>query len=551
MTLKARDKATVTATWYKTAIIYELHVKAFQDGTGDGIGDFAGLISRLDYLVELGIDCIWLLPFYPSPGRDDGYDIMDYCDINPDYGTLEVFRRFLSEAHARGIRVIADLVLNHTSDRHPWFIEAQNDYSSTYHDYYVWSDTPDRYADAPIIFSDYESSNWTYSHLAGKYYWHRFYHHQPDLNYDNPRVREEMKNVFRFWLDMGLDGFRVDAVPYLFEREGTSCENLPETHRFIKELRALIDTHYPEAILLAEANQWPEDLVAYFGEEDEFHMAFNFPLMPRLFMSLKLEHHGPVVEIMKRLPAIPPSCQWAMFLRNHDEMTLEMVTDEERDYMFSAYAEDRQMRLNKGIRRRLAPLLENDRRKIELLYAILLTLPGTPVIYYGDEIGMGDNIYLGDRNGVRTPMHWDDGKNAGFSRAKPSRLYAPVITDPLYNYQSVNVEEDRNNPSSLFRWLKGIIALRRGHPVFGNGRLEFIFPENRKVLVFIIADETASMLCVFNLSGSAQPVELDLSSWAGSRPHEILGTTDFPVIGKLPYLLTPNPYGYYIFQLKK
>ena len=537
------------APWYKTAVIYELHVKAFQDATGDGIGDFNGLISRLDHLVELGIDCVWLLPFYPSPGRDDGYDIMDYYDINPDYGTLEDFRRFLAEAHARGIRVTTDLVLNHTSDRHPWFLASLQGPSSPYYDYYVWSDNPDRYGDAPVIFSDSESSNWTYSPQTGTYYWHRFYHHQPDLNYDNPLVREEMKKVIRFWLDMGLDGFRVDAVPYLFEREGTACENLPETHGNIREIRSLIDAQYPGRILLAEANQWPEDLVDYFGDGDEFHMAFNFPLMPRLFMALKQEHHGPIVDIMKRLPPIPASCQWAMFLRNHDEMTLEMVTDEERDYMFNAYAEDPQMRLNKGIRRRLAPLLDNDRRKIELLYAILLTLPGTPVIYYGDEIGMGDNIYLGDRNGVRTPMHWNDGKNAGFSSTKPSRLYAPAITDPVYNYQSVNVDEDRNNPSSLYNWLRNFIALRRAHPVFGNGTLEFIYPENKRVLVFITAADETEMLCVFNLSASAQPVELDLASRAGLRPFEILGKTDFPEIGELPYLLTPNPYGYYIFEL--
>ncbi|TFH39719.1 MAG: maltose alpha-D-glucosyltransferase [Chrysiogenales bacterium] len=535
--------------WYKTAIVYELYVRGFQDGTGNGTGDFPGLISRLDYLSELGATCVWLLPIYPTPGRDDGYDIMDYYEINPQYGTLDDFRRFLHEAHARGIRVITDLVLNHTSDRHPWFIDALKGPSSPYFDYYVWSDTPDRYGEIPVIFSDFETSNWTYSPQTERYYWHRFFHHQPDLNYDNPDVREEMKEVIRFWLDMGLDGFRVDAVPYLFEKENTACENLPETHRYIKEIRRFVEENYPDVVLLAEANQWPEDLVAYFGEGDEFHMAFNFPLMPRLFMSLKQEHHGPIIDIMKRLPAIPESCQWAMFLRNHDEMTLEMATDEERDYMFNSYASDRQMRLNRGIRRRLAPLLDNDRRKIELLYTILLTLPGTPVIYYGDEIGMGDNIYLGDRNGVRTPMQWNDNKNAGFSIAKPSMLYAPVISDPVYNYQSVNVEEDRNNPSSLFNWLRNLIALRHKHPVFGNGEITFIYPENKKILLFITEYGEETMLCAFNLSSSAQPVEAALSAWKGRTPCEILGDTPFPEIGELPYLLTHGPYGYYIFQL--
>ncbi|MBN1534089.1 MAG: maltose alpha-D-glucosyltransferase [Spirochaetes bacterium] len=543
-------KAACTSdAWYKTAVIYELYVRGFQDSNRDGRGDFRGLISRLDYLVSLGINCIWLMPIYPTPGKDDGYDIMDYYGVNSEYGTLEDFRSLIHEAHSRGLRIIGELVLNHTSDQHRWFQEAKKGPDSPYFDYYVWSDNPEKYSAATIIFSDLETSNWSYCKENGYYYWHRFFHHQPDLNYDNPQVRQEMIRVVRFWMDLGLDGFRVDAVPYLYEREGTNCENLPETHAFIKEIRAVLDSDYPGAILLAEANQWPEDLVKYFGDGDEFHMAFNFPLMPRLFMSLQLEHHGPIIDIMKRLPTIPESCQWAMFLRNHDEMTLEMVTDEERDYMFNAYAEDRQMRLNRGIRRRLAPLLGNDRRKIELLHAILLTLPGTPVLYYGDEIGMGDNIYLGDRNGVRTPMHWNDNKNAGFSEAQPSRLYAPVITDPVYNFHSVNVEEDRNNRNSLFSWLRNLICIRRNFPIFGAGTIEFLYPDNKRVLVYLIRHEEMRMLCVFNLSPSAQPVEIDLSFLGNCIPIEIVGGTIFPAIGELPYLLTPNGYGYYIFHL--
>lgn len=537
--------------WYKTAVIYELYVKGFQDSDDNGIGDFQGIISRLDYLVSLGINCIWLLPIYPTPGKDDGYDIKDYYNINPDYGTLEDFKEFLQEAHKRNIKIITDFVLNHTSDQHPWFIEAKKGPSSPYYNYYVWSDTPDKYKGVRIIFTDSETSNWSYCRDTDKYYWHRFFSHQPDLNYDNPDVREEIKKVISFWLDMGLDGFRVDAVPYLFEREGTSCENLPETHQYIKDLRGFIDGKYPGTLLIAEANQWPDDLAAYFADGDEFHMAFNFPLMPRIFMALEQEHHGPIVDIMNRLPKIPELCQWAMFLRNHDELSLEMVTDAERDYMFNAYAEDKRMRLNKGIRRRLAPLLDNDRKKIELLYAILLTLPGTPVIYYGDEIGMGDNIFLGDRNGVRTPMHWNDNKNAGFSRANPSHLYAPVITDPVYNYQSINVEEDLNNPNSLFNWLKNFILLRKIYPVFGKGYMEFLYPDNKKALVYLLEYSGEKMLCVFNLSGSAQPVELYLNFLNGYEPFDIIGNTSFPHIGELPYFLTPNSYGYYIFKLRK
>jgi len=543
---KASHKSHV---WYKTAVIYELYVRGFQDSNKDGKGDFRGLISRLDYLVDLGIDCIWLMPIYPSPGRDDGYDIMDYYEVTREYGTLEDFRNLLYEAHNRGLKLIGELVLNHTSDQHQWFQEAKKGPDSPYFDYYDWSDNPDKYKEARVIFSDHETSNWTYCKENGLYYWHRFFHHQPDLNYDNPKVREEMVRVIRFWLDMGLDGFRVDAAPYLYERDGTNCENLPETHQFIKKIRKILNQDYPGAVLLAEANQWPEDLVQYFGNGDEFHMAFNFPLMPRLFMSLKQEHHGPIVDIMIRLPAIPESCQWVMFLRNHDEMTLEMVTDEERDYMFHAYAEEKQMRINKGIRRRLAPLLGNDRKKMELLYAILLTLPGTPVLYYGDEIGMGDNIYLGDRNGVRTPMHWNDNKNAGFSETQPSRLYAPVITDPVYNYNSINVEEDKNNKNSLFNWLKNFIHIRKTFPIFGTGSIEFLYPDNKKILVYLIKHDAMKMLCVFNLAPSAQPVEIDLKFLKDLTPIDILGGTIFPAIGELPYLLTPNGYGYYIFHL--
>ncbi|OHD71422.1 MAG: maltose alpha-D-glucosyltransferase [Spirochaetes bacterium RBG_16_49_21] len=543
------EKSKQETPWYKNAVIYELYVRGFQDGNKDGRGDFWGLISRLDYLVDLGVDCIWLMPIYPSPGKDDGYDITDYYGVSPEYGTIEDFRSLLYQAHGRGLKVIGELVLNHTSDQHRWFREAKKGPGSAYFDFYVWSDTPEKYKDARIIFSDLETSNWTYCKENGLYYWHRFFYHQPDLNYENPKVREEMIRVIRYWLDMGLDGFRVDAVPYLYEGEGTSCENLPETHAFIKEIRSIIDREYPGALLLAEANQWPEDLVRYFGEGDEFHMAFNFPLMPRLFMALRQEHHGPIVDIMKRLPKIPESCQWAMFLRNHDEMTLELVTDEERDYMFHVYAEDKQMRLNKGIRRRLAPLLGNDRKKIELLNAILFTLPGTPVIYYGDEIGMGDNIFLGDRNGVRTPMHWNDNKNAGFSEAQPSRLYAPVITDPVYNFNSINVEEDKNNKSSLLNWLKHFLFIRKTFPAFGRGSLNFIYPDNKKILVYLIEHEDVKLLCVFNLSASSQPVEINLQSLRGYTPIEIIGATIFPAIGELPYLLTPNGYGYYIFNL--
>jgi maltose alpha-D-glucosyltransferase/alpha-amylase len=540
--------------WYKTAVIYELYIKAFQDSSHDGRGDFAGLTSRLDYLKELGIDCIWMLPTYPSPGRDDGYDVMDYNSINPEYGSLRDFIVFLDEAHKRGIKVLIELVLNHTSDRHPWFVEAKKGPQSKFHDYYVWSDTSDKYSKARVIFTDSEQSNWTWCAECQKYYWHRFYYHQPDLNFDNPAVREEMKKIISFWLDLGVDGFRADAVPYLFEREGTNCENLAETHDYLKELRKMIDDNYKDRVLLAEANQWPEDLLPYFGSGDEFHMAFNFPLMPRMFMALKQEHHGPIVDIINRMPKIPDSCQWVIFLRNHDELTLEMCTDEERDYMYSQYAYDSQMKLNIGIRRRLAPLVENDRRKIELLYALLFTLPGSPVIYYGDEIGMGDNIYLGDRNGVRTPMQWDENKNSGFSDCKPSMLYAPVITDPGYNYNAVNVSAQLANPNSLLNFVKKMISVRKVYNnslIFGCGEIIFLYPENKKILVFIRKYKDDMILCSFNLADTPQPVAIDLKEYEGYEPLEIFGNTKFPPIGALPYLLTHSPYGCYLFYLKK
>jgi len=537
--------------WYKDAIIYELYIKGFKDSTSNGRGDFRGLISKLDYLKDLGIDCIWLLPIYPTPAKDDGYDIMDYYNINSDFGTINDFVKLIEESHARGLKVISELVLNHTSDLHPWFQSAKKDKSSPYFDYYVWSDTPDKYKETRIIFTDSETSNWTYCKENGLYYWHRFFYHQPDLNYDNPKVQEEMIRIVDFWLNLGLDGFRVDAVPYLFEEEGTNCENLPKTHEFVKRLRKEIDAKYTDKILLAEANQWPEDLIPYFGDGDEFHMAYNFPLMPRIFMSVKQEHHGPIVDIMQRLPKIPENCQWAIFLRNHDELSLEMVTDEERDYMYNEYAKDRQMRINKGIRRRLAPLMENDRRKIELMYCLLFTLPGTPIIYYGDEIGMGDNIYLGDRNGVRTPMQWSENKNADFSNGNPSQLYAPVSLDPEYNYNSINVDSQVNNPNSLLNFVKSIIKVRKKCNIFGIGKIDFVYPDNKKILVFIREYNDQKILCVFNLSKKSQPVELHISHLNGYIPIELFGDTVFPKIGELPYFLTLSPYGYYLFLLKK
>lgn len=535
--------------WFKDAVFYELYIRAFQDSNKDGKGDIQGLISRLDYIQELGVDCIWLLPMYPSPGRDDGYDIMDYYNINPEYGTLDDFKEFLEESHKRGIRVIADLVINHTSDQHPWFIEACKGKDNPYHDYYVWTDDPNLYKDVRIIFIDSETSNWSWHNECKRYYWHRFFHHQPDLNFNNPKVQEEMINVVKFWLDMGLDGFRADVVPYLFVREGTNCENLPETHEYLKRLRKFVDDNYEGKILLAEANQWPEDLRPYFGNGDEFHMAFNFPLMPRMFMALKLEHHGPIIDIVKQTPDIPDNCQWCIFLRNHDELTLEMVTDEERDYMYNAYAKDPQMKLNLGIRRRLMPLLDRDFRKTELMNALLLTLPGAPIIYYGDELGMGDNIYLGDRAGVRTPMQWNEDRNSGFSRCKPSQLYAPVITDPDYNYNAVNVEAQQNLPSSLFNWMKSMISLRKKYTTISRGKLNFLYPENKKILVFYLENNEDYMLCVFNMASTPQPVEINLKQFNGYTPVEIIGETNFPEIGELPYFLTLDRYAYYIFWL--
>ncbi len=536
--------------WYKDAVFYELHVRAFMDSNGDGIGDFPGLTERLDYIRDLGVDCLWLLPMYPSPLRDDGYDISDYRGIHPDYGTLDDFQRLLDAAHACGLRVIADLVLNHTSDQHPWFQEARRSPDSPYRDYYVWSDTDQRYREARIIFLDSEVSNWTWDPVARQYYWHRFYHHQPDLNFDNPAVRNAMLEVMRYWLDRGLDGFRLDAVPYLFEREGTNCENLPETHAYLRELRAEIDAHYRGRILFAEANQWPADVRPYFGDGDECHMAFNFPLMPRLFMALRGEERRPIIDIVRQTPDIPASCQWGTFLRNHDELTLEMVSDEERDYMYHEYATDARMRLNLGIRRRLAPLMENGRRQVELLHSLLLSLPGSPVLYYGDEIGMGDNIFLGDRNGVRTPMQWTPDRNAGFSHCDPERLYLPVNVNPLYHYQSLNVETQLRTQTSLLNWVKRLIRVRRKYPVFGRGAIEFVLPENDKILAYVRANGDATILCVNNLSRFAQAAELNMRRFAGRVPIELYGETRFPMIGDLPYLLTLAPHGFYWFRLE-
>jgi maltose alpha-D-glucosyltransferase / alpha-amylase len=537
--------------WYKQAVFYELPIRAFFDSNNDGIGDFNGVIQKLDYLKELGIDCIWLLPFFPSPLRDDGYDIADYYKVNPDYGTVEDFRAFLEAAHARGLRVIVDLVMNHTSDQHPWFQAARADRSSPYRDYYVWSDTDEKYKDARIIFIDTEKSNWTYDEVAGQYFWHRFFSHQPDLNYDNPAVEEEMFRIMDFWLDMGLDGFRCDAIPYLYEREGTNCENLPETHAFLKRLRKRIDDKYPGKILLAEANQWPVDVLPYFGDGDEFHMAFNFPVMPRLYMGLRREDPTPIINIIEQLPAIPENAQWCTFLRNHDELTLEMVTEEERAYMYSEYAKEPRMRLNLGIRRRLAPLLENDRRRIEILNAILFSLPGSPIIYYGDEIGMGDNIYLFDRNGVRTPMQWNIDRSAGFSKANPARLYAPVINDTVFGYMGVNVEAQQQAPASLLNWMKRLIQAQKSYPVFGLGGIQFCTPENSTTLAYVRSWENQHILCVNNLSAAAQYVELPLADYAGFTPVEVFEGQPFPQIGSAPYLLTFAPYSFYWFELRK
>jgi maltose alpha-D-glucosyltransferase / alpha-amylase len=536
-------------TWFQRAVFYEIHIRGFSDGNDDGIGDFLGLIDRLDYLQWLGIDCIWLLPFYASPLRDGGYDISDHYAVHPDYGTTEHFANFVEGAHQRGIRVIADLVMNHTSSDHHWFQEARDPESSR-HDWYVWSDTDDRYKEARIIFVDTEKSNWTWDPVAGQYYWHRFFSHQPDLNFDNPDVCDAMTDVIRYWLDYGLDGFRLDAVPYLFERDGTNCENLPETHEFLRRVRRTVDAEYPDRVLLAEANQWPADVVEYFGASDECHMAFHFPVMPRLFMSMRREEAMPIVEILEQTPDTPPNTQWGLFLRNHDELTLEMVTDDERDYMYNEYANDPAMRLNLGIRRRLAPLLENGRDDIELATAVLFSLPGSPILYYGDEIGMGDNIYLGDRDGVRTPMQWTGDRNAGFSRADFARLYLPPLMDPVYGFQAVNVEAQLRTSTSLLRWIHRFIALRKQHPVLGQGAYEALHPANGRVFAHLRTFESEVVLCVHNMARSAQAVELDLSRFEGMIPEEMFGKTRFPRIGSLPYLLTLAGRGFFWFNLR-
>jgi len=536
--------------WYKDAIIYEVHVKCFADSDGDGIGDFRGLTSRLDYLADLGVTAVWLLPFYPSPLKDDGYDIADFMRVNPDYGTLGDFKAFLRAAHARGIRVITELVINHTSDQHAWFQRARRAKPGSVHrDFYVWSDTPERYQDARIIFKDFETSNWSWDPVAKAYFWHRFYSHQPDLNYDSPHVRREVMRVMDFWFDMGVDGMRLDAIPYLFEREGTNCENLPETYEYLKELRAHVDRRHKNKMLLAEANQWPEDAVAYFGEGKACHMAFHFPLMPRMFMAVQMEDRFPVVDILDQTPAIPETAQWALFLRNHDELTLEMVTDEERDYMYRMYARDPRARINLGIRRRLAPLLENDRRKIELMNVLLFTLPGSVVLYYGDEMGMGDNYYLGDRDGVRTPMQWSADRNAGFSRANPQRLYLPVIIDPEYHYEAVNAENQERNRSSLLWWMKGMIAMRRRFRSLGRGNMEIVSGKNPKTLAYVRVHGDEALLVVVNLSRHPQIVDLDLSAWAGRVPEEVFSRQSFPPVRTEPYAFTLGPHGYYVFSL--
>lgn len=535
--------------WYKDAILYEVYVRGFQDSTQDGNGDLPGLIQRLDYLKELGIDCLWLMPIYPSPLKDDGYDIADFRGIDPAIGTLQDFEELTCQAHQRGIRIIADLVINHTSDQHPWFQQARCKPHSDKRDYYVWSDTDHRYLGTRIIFRDSEQSNWTWDPTARQYFWHRFFRHQPDLNYDNPAVRREMLEVMAFWLDRGIDGFHVDAVPYLVEREGTSCENLPETHAFLKEMRAFVDQFYPGTLLLAQANQWPSDLLPYFGNGDEFHMAFNFPLMPRMFTAIRREDARPIIEILSHLPSIPENCQWALFLRNHDELTLEMVTDEERDYLYSEYAKDPRMRLNHGIRRRLAPLMDNGRRQIELLYSLLLSLPGSPVIYYGDEIGMGDNVHLGDRKGVRTPMQWTGNRNAGFSQADPSRLYQPVILDPLYHYQAINVEAQLRSQTSFLNWLRLLLQIRKSTRVFGRGNLRFVPCSNSSVVAFVRSLHDEHVLVVANLSRFAQPAKLCIAEYAGAAPTEMIGKQAFPSVDERPYPVTLGPHGFYWFRL--
>ncbi len=536
--------------WYKDAVIYQVHVKAYQDSNGDGMGDFAGLMQRLDHVEELGATAIWLLPFYPSPLRDDGYDISDYDSINPQYGDLEQFRAFVDEAHRRGLRVITELVINHTSDQHPWFQKARNaPKGSPERDFYVWSDDDEKWPETRIIFTDTEPSNWSWDPVAGQYYWHRFFSHQPDLNFDNPEVLKEVLRVMHFWLDMGVDGLRLDAIPYLVERDGTNNENLPETHDVLKAIRADLDKHYPDRMLLAEANQWPEDTRPYFGDGDECHMGFHFPLMPRMYMAVAQEDRHPITDIIRQTPDIPEDCQWAIFLRNHDELTLEMVTDKERDYLWETYASDKRARINMGIRRRLAPLMQNDRRKIELLNSLLMSMPGTPILYYGDEIGMGDNIYLGDRDGVRTPMQWSPDRNAGFSQADPQRLYLPTIQDSIYGFQALNVESQSKDPSSLLNWMRRMVQVRSNHTVFGRGEMKLLYPSNRRVLAYIREHEGESVLCVANLGRAAQAVEIDLSAYAGRVPIELTGHSAFPPVGALPYLITLPSYGFYWFLL--
>jgi maltose alpha-D-glucosyltransferase / alpha-amylase len=560
--------ASQDVSWYQRAVFYEILVRGFFDSNDDGTGDIPGLVEKLDYIQWLGVDSIWLLPFYQSPLRDGGYDISDYWTVLPEYGQVADAAQLVDEAHRRGMRVIADLVINHTSDQHPWFRESRQDRTNPKADWYVWSDDDQRYPEARVIFVDTEKSNWAWDPTRGQYYWHRFFSHQPDLNYDNPEVADTMLDVVRYWLDIGLDGFRLDAVPYLFEREGTDCENLPETHEYLKRLRKEMDSLYPGKVLLAEANQWPEDVVQYFGDGDECHMCFHFPLMPRMFMSVRREQRYPITEILARTPAVPEGCSWGIFLRNHDELTLEMVTDEERDYMYSEYAKDPRMKRNIGIGRRLAPLVDNDRRVAELLHSLLFSLPGSPVLYYGDEIGMGDNIYLGDRDGVRTPMQWSPDRNAGFSRADFAQLYLPPLMDPVYGYQAVNVEAQMRNPSSQLHWMRRMLEVRHQHPVFGTGSMEVVSTDNPSVLAFVRAPVGEAMgalaqtpgqehpsgshdivLCVSNLSRFAQPAQLPLQRWEGMTPIELLGRTPFPAIGELPYFVTLPPYGFYWFGL--
>ena len=548
--LLAGDPAATPADWYKDAVIYQLHVKAYQDSDNDGMGDFKGLMQRLDHVQELGATAIWLLPFYPSPLRDDGYDIAEFKAINASYGTMEDFEAFVEEAHRRGLKIITELVINHTSDQHDWFQRARRaPKGSPERDYYVWSDDDQKWPETRIIFTDTEPSNWTWDPVAEQFYWHRFFSHQPDLNFDNPAVLEAVLDVMHFWLDKGVDGLRLDAIPYLVERDGTNNENLPETHDVLKAIRADLDKHYEGRMLLAEANQWPEDTRPYFGEGDECHMGFHFPLMPRMYMAVAQEDRYPITDIIRQTPAIPPDCQWGIFLRNHDELTLEMVTDRERDYLWDFYASDRRARINMGIRRRLAPLLQNDRRKIELLNSLLMSMPGTPIFYYGDEIGMGDNYYLGDRDGVRTPMQWSADRNAGFSRANPQALYLPTIQDPVHGYEAINVESQNGSPSSLLNWMKRMIAVRQRHDLFGRGEIELLYPRNRKVLAYLRRHEGKTALCVANLSRQAQAAEIDLSQFSGSVPVELTGQSPFPPIGELPYLLTLPAYGFYWFLL--